>query len=86
MSQSPYVTFLVHDFPHSRLEFPIRVFIRSRRRHEVPREETQGVCFWCLMLNISLYNNSFTHLKRNRRGRVCDADLREPARGTAKCA
>lgn len=34
--------FLVHDFPCSRLELPIRVFLRTGRRHEVPREAAQG--------------------------------------------
>lgn len=32
----------VHDFPRSRLEFPVRVSLRTRRRHEVPGEETEG--------------------------------------------
>lgn len=48
-----YISVPVHDFPHSRLEFSIRVSVRTGRRHEVPREETQGLCFWCVMLNVS---------------------------------
>lgn len=33
---------LVHDFPRSRLELPVRVSLRTGRRHEVPGEEAEG--------------------------------------------
>lgn len=33
---------LVHDFPGSRLEFSLRVHLRTGGRHEVPGEAAEG--------------------------------------------
>lgn len=37
-----FIFFLVHDFPRPRLELSVWVSLRTGRRHEVPREETEG--------------------------------------------
>lgn len=56
---------VVHDFPGSRLELSIRVFLRTGGGHEVSREETEGQSTpFRLRLKVKQYGPSLSSTER----------------------
>lgn len=51
------VSFLVPDFPGSRLEFSIRVSLWTGGGHEVSGEETEGQSCLILLVNFTLLDH-----------------------------
>lgn len=56
---------VVHDFPRSRLELSIRVFLRTGGGHEVSGEETEGqLSPFSLRLKVKQYGPSLSSTER----------------------